>query len=112
MAGIIKERWLLEMFGRVAGEFAEVTGFDASGAERDLTAGNIILKQGRVVIDRLCEWLGDNEHKTVTVTLIDEAGADLASWQVVNALPRKHTMSGDTTIEMLELTHEGMTKVF
>lgn len=131
-------RYKLEIDGLTAGGFSEVTGFDASVdvmeyREGDMVQtpmkipglkkyGNITLKQGLTDSMVLYEWIvagveGAVERKTVTITVIDEAGADAASWQVINAWPIKYTApdfsatSSEVAIETLEIAHEGTTRV-
>ncbi len=69
----------------------------------------------------LYEWLdgiteGTIERKTVTITAIDEAGDDAASWQMINAWPVKYTApdfnatGSEVAMESLEIAHEGLTR--
>ncbi|MEG1458960.1 MAG: phage tail protein [Acetivibrio sp.] len=133
-----KFRYKVEIDGLDAGGFSEVTGFDASidvieYREGDMVQtpmkvpglkkyGNITLKQGLVDSTVLYDWLimgveAAVERKTITITLIDSAGADAASWQVINAWPMKYTApdfnatSSEIAVESLEIAHEGMTRV-
>lgn len=140
MAGYprVKFRFKLEIDGLAAGGFTEVTGFDASiepieYREGDMATetpmkvaglrkyGNITLKKGMVEGKVLYDWLakgltGEVERKTVTVSLLDEKQAAVASWKVINAWPTKYTVpdfnstSNEIAIETLELAHEGMTR--
>lgn len=132
-----KFRFKLEIEGLEAGGFTEVSGFDATiepieyregnmATETPLKVaglrkyGNITLKKGLVSGQILYSWLasgltGAVVRKTVTITLLDEAQAAVASWQVINAWPTKYTApdfnatSNEIAIESLELAHEGMT---
>lgn len=133
-----KFRYRLEVDGLEAGGFSEVSGFDASidvveyreghfvptpiklpGLKK---YGNITLKWGLTSSVVLYEWLmtgveGPVERKTVTITVMGDDGADVASWQVINAWPVKYTApdfnatASEVAIESLELAHEGMTRV-
>lgn len=133
-----KFRFKLEIEGIEAGGFTEVSGFDATiepieyregnmATETPLKVaglrkyGNITLKKGFVTGAVLYDWLakgltGAVERKTVTVSLLDEAQAVVASWQVINAWPTKYTApdfnatANEIAMESLELAHEGMTK--
>ncbi len=83
--------------------------------------GNITLKQGLVDSDVLYKWMetgfeADVDRKTITITLLDIAGEDAASWQVINAWPCKYTApdfnatASEVAVETLEIAHEGMTR--
>ncbi len=133
-----KYRFRVEIDGIEAGGFSEVSGFDASidvieYREGDMVQtpmklpglkkyGNITLKQGLTDSVVLYEWIitgveGPVDRKTITITALDEAGEAAASWQVINAWPMKYTApdfnatSSEVAIEMLEIAHEGMTRV-
>ena len=84
--------------------------------------GNITLKKGLTDSLVMYEWLitgvdGPVDRKTITITSMDEAGEDVASWQVINAWPIKYTApdfnatSSEVAIETVEIAHEGMTRV-
>lgn len=134
-----KFRYKIEIDGLEAGGFSEASGFDASidvieYREGDMTAetpmkipglkkyGNITLKKGltdsRVMYDWLASGLtGEVERKTVTLTLLNETQAPVASWQIINAWPTKYTApdfnatASEIAIETVEIAHEGMTRV-
>ncbi|MDR0468846.1 MAG: phage tail protein [Peptococcaceae bacterium] len=133
-----KYRFRLEIDGLEAGGFSEVSGFDANidvieYREGDMVQtpmklpglkkyGNLTLRQGLTDSIVLYEWIitgveGPVDRKTVTITVLDEAGEPAASWQVINAWPMKYTApdfnatSSEVAIEALELAHEGMTRV-
>lgn len=132
-----KFRFKVEIDGLTAGGFSEVSGFDASidvieYREGDKVQtplkvpglkkyGNITLKQGLMESDVLYKWMEegfekDVNRKTITITLMNIAGEDAASWQVINAWPTKYTApdfnatSSEIAIETLEIAHEGMTR--
>jgi phage tail-like protein len=133
-----KFRFRLEIDGLEAGGFSEVSGFDASidvieYREGDMVQtpmklpglkkyGNITLKQGLTDSMVLYEWIitgveGEVDRKTITITVLDDAGEAAASWQVINAWPTKYTApdfnatSSEVAIESLEIAHEGMTRI-
>ncbi len=133
-----KFRFRLEIDGLEAGGFSEVSGFDASidvieYREGDMVQtpmklpglkkyGNITLKQGLTDSMVLYEWIitgveGEVDRKTITITVLDDAGEATASWQVINAWPTKYTApdfnatSSEVAIESLEIAHEGMTRI-
>lgn len=130
-------RFRVEIDGLEAGQFNEVTGFDATidvveyreGTDvitpRKLPGlikyGNITLKWGASDTMVLYDWLidiseGTVERKTITITHIDEAGDDAASWQLINAWPVKYTapdfnaLGSEVAFETIELAHEGLTR--
>lgn len=130
-------RFRVEIEGLQQAGFSEVSGFDASfdvvqyreGNEvitpRKLPGlaryGNISLKWGATESMELYEWVqecveGTIERKTVTIIAIDEAGDDVATWQVIEAWPVRYTApnfngsGAEVAIELLELAHEGMTR--
>lgn len=132
-----KFRYRVEIDDITAGGFTEVSGFDASidvieYREGDMVQtpmklaglkkyGNITLKQGVMENKALYEWMAtgfeaDVARKTITITLINIAGEDAASWQVINAWPTKYTApdfnasSSEIAIDTLEIAHEGMTR--
>ena len=132
-----KFRYRVEIDGLSAGGFSEASGFDASidvveYREGDMIPtplkvqglvkyGNITLKQGLVDSTVIYDWMtqgvtGPVDRKTITITLMDESGADCASWQVINAWPMKYTApdfnatASEVAIESIEIAHEGMTR--
>lgn len=133
-----KFRYKVKIDGLEAGEFSEVTGFDASidvieYREGDTVQtpmkvpglkkyGNLTLKQGLIISTVLYDWIiagvnGAVERKTITITLLDAVETPAASWQVINAWPTKYTApdfnaaSSEVAIDTLEIAHEGMTRV-
>ena len=86
--------------------------------------GNITLK--RAVSEQnaseLWDWWtiatdSEPERKSLAITLMDNNGADVATWNVEEAWPVKYTApdfnatASEAAIETLELAHEGMTRV-
>lgn len=84
--------------------------------------GNLVLKRGMFTDSELAQWCRDAiedftfETRDVTVTLLNEEGAPLASWQFVRAWPVKWSISdfkaqdNSLVIESLELAHGGFRK--
>ncbi|MDF2959248.1 MAG: hypothetical protein K0S39_983 [Paenibacillus sp.] len=130
-------RFRVEVEGIQQAGFSEVSGFDASTAiieyregnetitPRKLPGlakyGNITLKWGVTDSMDMYNWMqeslqGKTARKTVTIIAIDEEGADVATWQVIEAWPSKYTApnfngtGSEVAIEFLELAHEGMTR--
>lgn len=128
-------RFKMEVGSITQAGFTEVSGYDATvevieyreGNEvttpRKLPGltkyGNITLKWGVTDSLDLFNWLQDCMNGTitrqnVTITAIDETGADKAAWQIIQAWPTKYTApnfngSGkEVAIESIELAHEGM----
>lgn len=116
--------------------FSEVTGFDASidvveYREGNMTPptpiklpglrkySNVTLKWGVTASKIVYDWMSpsfekDIARKEVSLTLLNENGEDVATWQIVNAWPVKYTApefnatSSEVAIEQLELAHEGL----
>jgi phage tail-like protein len=81
--------------------------------------GNLTLKWGITDSMELYKWRqqivdGTIARKNIAVVLIDEAGADKARWEFVNAWPSKYdapdlnATGNAVAIETLEIVHEGM----
>ncbi|PNV62570.1 phage tail protein [Clostridium sp. chh4-2] len=134
-----KFRFKLEIDGLGTGGFYEVSSFDtfqpieysAGGREAAphlkmagrVKYGNIILKYGMIEGRGFYDWIvkgltGEAERKDVAVSLLDENQAEAASWKVINAWPIKYTVpdfnasSNEIAVEILELAHEGINRVF
>lgn len=133
-----KFRYTVSIEGVTVAGFNEVSGFDATiepieyregnmPAETPMKVagirkyGNITLKKGVITAHLLYDWLavgltGAVQRKTVAISLLDEAHAEVATWQVISAWPTKYTApdfnatSNEIAIESLELAHEGMTR--
>jgi phage tail-like protein len=86
--------------------------------------GNITLKWGITDSDLLYKWRqqvidtgAKNARKSMMITLIDEEGNDKSQWSIRDAWPNKYDppdFSGkgnEVAIEMLEIVHEGFTRV-
>lgn len=82
---------------------------------------DVTLKKGMFKDDKaMWDWLNQVklntiERKTVTISLLDESGSPVKTWQLTNAWPKKITIEGfksdgnTVAIETLVLTHEGVT---
>lgn len=82
---------------------------------------DVTLKKGMFKDDKaMWDWLNQVtlnviERKTVTVSLLDESGSPVKTWQLTNAWPKKITIEGfksdgnTAAIETLILAHEGVT---
>jgi phage tail-like protein len=131
-------KYQLEMEGLNVGGFSEVSGFDAAYdvieyREGNMPAtpmkmpglikyGNVTLKKGVTNSTELFQWLksgleGGPDRKTVTLTLLDEAGAPAAAWRIMDAWPMKYNApdfnasGSEVAVESLELAHEGMDRI-
>ena len=82
---------------------------------------DVTLKKGMFKDDKaMWDWLNQVklntiERKTVTVSLLDESGSPVKTWQLTNAWPKKITIEGfksdgnTAALETLILAHEGVT---
>lgn len=86
--------------------------------------GNVTLKRGLTDSVDLYNWRKDvvekgalGARKNISLTLIDEEGADKARWDIVEAWPTKYDPSdfsakgNEVVIETFEIVHEGVTRV-
>lgn len=83
-------------------------------------AGDLTIKKGICKDDKkLWDWinkvkLNTIQRKVVTVSLLDESGSPVKTWEAVNAWPKKLTIEGfktdgnTTSIETLVIAHEGV----
>lgn len=133
-----KFRYKVEFGGTDTASFSEVSGFDASidvveYREGDMRPtpmkvqgltkyGNVTLKWGLTDSKKFYEWMSSGlegavvRKETISISLLNEAGTAVASWQVINAWPTKYTApdfnatASEVAIETLEIAHEGMTR--
>ncbi|WP_319549561.1 phage tail protein [Desulfogranum marinum] len=82
---------------------------------------DVTLKRGLVGSTNLFEWLtkvgnGEEDRRQVTITLLDEARQEVASWVLREAQPKKWTGptlaakgGSEVAMEELSLVHEGIT---
>ncbi|MFV8752702.1 phage tail protein [Nannocystaceae bacterium ST9] len=123
--------------GTVIGGFSDVSGLGfevnyaeyRNGNEKKNTVrkipgsfknDDITLKRGLVGSLDLFQWLqsvanGEPDPRTVTITLLDEARQEIASWVLDRAQPKKWTGptlaakgGGEVAMEELHLCHEGI----
>lgn len=86
--------------------------------------GKITLKWGITDSMDLYKWRkqvmdtgAGSARRKMSIILIDEAGNDQARWDVVNAWPSKYgpldfsAKGNEVAIELLEIVHEGFTRV-
>ena len=131
-------RFRLEINGIQQAGFSEVSGFDVTvdpidyreGADpthvRKLSGltkyGNVTLKWGVTDSVELYQWHqriveGNIDRKNIAIVVVDEAGADKARWEIVEAWPTKYdpadlnAKGNETALETVELVHEGMERV-
>lgn len=131
-----KFRFKVEVDNALVAHVTEVSGFDASvdvieyrqGNDRPTPRkvqglrkfGNVTLKSGVIDTYEMYNWLNPQDEKVaiprknVVITLMDEAGADIAVWQIEAAWPTKYSgpdlngTSSEVAFESIELTHEGL----
>lgn len=86
--------------------------------------GNITIKQCLIAGDmefyntvgEFLEGIGDHssDKKNITITLMDDGGADAAVWTLSNAWVTKYTgpdmnsTASDISVETIEIAHEGL----
>jgi phage tail-like protein len=131
-------RFRVEIDGIQQAGFSEASGFDVTVAAIDYREGidpdhvrkepglvayaNVTLKWGVTDSMLLHNWHrqivnGDIQRKNIAIIVVDEAGADKARWEVVEAWPTKYTPTtlnakgNDVSIETLEICNEGVTRV-
>ena len=128
-------RFRLEINGIQQAGFSEVSGFDITvdpidyreGSDpthvRKLTGltkyGNVTLKWGITDSMELYEWHrrivdGTIDRKNIAIVVVDEAGADKARWEIVEAWPSKYdpmdlnAKGNEVSIETMEICNEGV----
>ncbi len=120
-----------------SGSFAECSGLEATMETKVIKAGGhnygaaqrvgqttfatVVLKRGMTRLKDLWGWYemvstGKYAHRVnVDITMFDNAGKGVMTWQLLNALPVKfkasdlNAKSGDVAIEEIHLVHEGLT---
>ncbi len=100
-----------------AGDSPEFTKIKMPGLRK---SGDVTLKKGVFVSDKkFWEWIGEIKlntikRRSVTISLLDEAGKPAQSWKLTNAWPKKVTVEGfkadgnNVAMETLILVHEGI----
>lgn len=133
-----KLRYRVKIDGGEVGKFSELSGFDTSidtmgDREGDrlntpskisgLTKyGNVTLKQGVIDSTNIYDWIttsvrGFVERKTVTIVLLDEEEAAVASWQMMEAWPVRsewsdyQTTASEIAVESIEFAYESLKRV-
>jgi phage tail-like protein len=123
--------------GTIIGGFSDASGLGMDVSYAEYRNGNekfntarkipnthklddVTLKRGLVGSTDLFEWIktvrdGTADPRNVTVTLMDEARNDVASWRLRNAQPKKWSGptlaakgGGEVSMEELHLVHEGI----
>jgi phage tail-like protein len=123
--------------GTVIGGFSDVSGLGYEVSYAEYRNGNekrntvrkvpntfkndeITLKRGLVGSTDLWQWLqgvanGEHDPRTVTITLLDEARQEVATWILDRAQPKKWAGptlmakgGSDVAMEELHLVHEGI----
>ncbi len=118
--------------------FQEVSGLDAEAQPIEYRHGNSpgfspvkmpgLMKHGRVTLkkgvfksdNKFWEWFGEIKmntikRKTVTISLLDEAGKPTMVWTLANAWPIKiagtdlKSTGNEVAVEAIEIAHEGLT---
>jgi len=114
-------------FSDASTDAAEFRGENESRVLRKLSVlarhANISLKQGITDSLDLYDWYkqaiesGAAAKKNMSIIQTDEAGAETARWEIVNAWPVKYIHSGfgakgtETAIDAMEIVCEGYTRV-
>ncbi len=121
-----------------SGSFAECSGLDATmetkvikegghnygAAQRvgQTTFSTVVLKRGMTQIKDLWSWYhmvstGSYAHRVnVDITMFDNGGKGVMTWQLLNALPVKfkaadlNAKAGEVAIEEVHLVHEGLSQ--
>ena len=130
--------FLVEIDGITRGAFQQVSGFDSTidiiehreGGQNTTVRklpgmtkfSNIQLRWGITDDLQLYPWHrqaidGDLQRKNGSIVLLDRRGEEAARWNFFSAWPSKYDApdlnaeGNDVAIEMLELAHEGLTRV-
>lgn len=84
--------------------------------------GDVTLKKGKLKADnKFWEWYSmikknNCDHKTATISLLDESGNKVMTWTLKNAWPTKITVTeqksgaSEVTVETMLISHEGLTQ--
>lgn len=130
--------FLVELDGITRAAFQECSGFDSTidviehreGGENTTLRkipgmtkySNIVLKWGITDDSELYDWhseivQGEITRKNGSIVLLNRKGDEVARWNFVRAWPTKYdgpdlnAEGNDIAIEMLELAHEGVSRV-
>jgi phage tail-like protein len=134
----LNNRFRVEIDGLVISDFSEVILPDSSadiveyregndGRSRKLPGaakyGNIVLRRGVTASNELFDWWktvaeGAASRRSLSVTLLDQQGAEVKRWNIQNAWPARYMVSplialdGDAVVlETLECATEGFAVV-
>lgn len=83
--------------------------------------GNVTLKWGITSSSDFYNWFKEIEsgqiiRKNLTISLVDDAGTEVAKWTLESAWPTKfvapdfNVANAENAIELIELAHEGVTR--
>lgn len=98
------------MAGMTAGKQPGIIKYSNVTLKNGVTSSLVFMNWMKTVLD------GKVERKTVVITLMDDAMAEVASWQLEKAWPTKYTApdlnatSNEVAIESLEIVTEGVTR--
>jgi len=126
--GITRAGFQEVTFSDATSDAAEFRGENASPVLRKLSVlarhGNISLRHGITDSLDLYDWhkkaTGSGAAaagKNMSIIQTDEAGAEMARWEIVNAWPAKYVHSGfnatgnEVAIDAMEIVCEGFTRV-
>lgn len=130
--------YFLVTIGKINAYFQEVSGLDIEATPIEYKKGNnpvysvikmpgikkfgeVTLKKGIFKVDnKFWEWynsvkMNTIDRKTITISLLDEAGNPTMTWTLKNAWPTKITSNdlksdaNEVAVETLVITHEGLT---
>jgi phage tail-like protein len=135
-SGDLKYVFTVDIEGIEAGRFRQVGGLGIETEVIEFREGgnnevvhklpgatkwpNLVLKRGFTGDRALLDWAmtnfatGNVLRKTVTVTMLDQAGTAIARWTLTDAWPAKWTgpeldaSKNEVAIETLEIAHTGM----
>lgn len=133
---MMKYNYEVTIDGKTVGCFSEISAPDISSAPIEYREGNFavntvgkqpgLVKYGNVTLKwgltdsrDLYNWMKEVEggtinRKTVVISLLDDAHAEVARWTVISAWPAKYTApdfnatDNEVAVETLELAHEGV----
>ncbi|BDF71437.1 phage tail protein [Oscillospiraceae bacterium] len=137
-----KYNYSVQVDGRSIGGFQEITAPDVTSDPIEYRAGyapvggvgrtdgqpsglnrygNVTLKWGITSSSDFYNWFKEIEsgqiiRKNLTISLVDDAGTEVAKWTLESAWPTKfvapdfNVANAENAIELIELAHEGVTR--
>ena len=137
-----KYNYSVQVDGRSIGGFQEITAPDVTSDPIEYRAGyapvggvgrtdgqpsslnrygNVTLKRGTASSLDFYNWFKEIEsgkivRKNVTISLVDDAGTEVAKWTLESAWPTKfvapdfNVTNAENEIELIELVHEGIAR--